>query len=140
MNVSDSEIKQILSQYKKISVVGLSHDSTKPGQRVALYMRSKGYDLVGIRPGDQEVAGFKCYSDLQQVPAEYRQFVDVFRRPEHIPEVVDEVLRVGGVKVLWLQQGIMHPVAEKKAEDAGLKVISNRCLHLEYERCFGAGN
>ena len=97
-------------------------------------MKSKGYDLVGVRPHDQEVAGFKCYASLKEVPLEYRAFVDVFRLPEHIPDLVDEVIEVGGVKVLWLQMGITHPLAEKKAEAAGIQVVSDKCLHFEWVR------
>ena len=68
------------------------------------------------------------------MPASHRKFVDVFRRPEHIPDVVDEAIAVGGVEVLWLQLGISNPEAEAKAEAAGIKVISNRCLLIEYEK------
>lgn len=136
MNTTDLEIKQILEKYKKFAVVGLSPDSSKPSQRVPLFMKSQGYDPVGVYPHEKNIQGLQIYSSLQEVPADYRQFVDVFRKPEAIPEVVDEVLRVGGVKVLWLQLGISHLQAEKKAEAAGIKVISDRCLHIEYDRLF----
>lgn len=134
MNASDQEIKEVLSQYKKICVVGLSPDASKPSQKVPMFMRSKSYEIVGIYPGQAEINGFKIYDSLKSVPAEYRQFVDVFRKAENIPAIVDEVIAVGGVKVLWLQLGIKHPEAEKKAKAAGIKVISDRCLHIEYER------
>ena len=133
-NVKDSEIKNLLTTYKKLTVVGLSPDGNKPSQGVPVFMRSKGYDLVGIYPKEKNINGFPIYQSLGEVPAEYRKFVDVFRRPEHIPAVVDEVLRVGGVEVLWLQLGISHPEAEKKAEAAGLKVVSDRCLIIEYRK------
>ena len=136
MNVKDSEIKQLMAQYKKFCVLGLSPDASKPSQGVPLFMRSKGWDVVGVYPGVSEISGFKIYESLKQVPAEYRKFVDVFRRAEHIPAVVDEVIAVGGVEVLWLQLGITHPEAEKKAETAGIKVVSNRCLHIEFDRFF----
>lgn len=134
MNVLSKEIKNILQSYNKITVYGLSPDATKPSQKVPLFMRSRGYDIVGVHPKETEVAGITIYSKLSDVPVEYRKFVDVFRAPDKIPEVVDEVLAAGGVEVLWLQLGITHPEAEKKAELAGLKVISNRCLHIEYEK------
>lgn len=136
MNVKDSEIKQLLEQYKKITVYGLSTDATKPSQHVPAFMRSNGYELVGIYPRGDEIAGFKIYQKLQDVPADYRKFLDVFRRPEHIPDVVKEVLEVGGVEVLWLQLGITHPEAEKLAEDSGIKVVSNRCMLVEYKKYF----
>ncbi len=136
MNVKDSEIKSVLAQYKKFVVLGLSPDGTKPSQKVPLFMKSKGYDIVGIYPGEKNINGFPIYASLKHVPPEYRKFVDVFRRPEHIPQIVDEIIQVGGVEVLWLQLGISHPEAEKKAEAAGIKVISNKCLHIEYEKYF----
>lgn len=136
MNVNDSEIKEIMSKYRKFVVYGLSPDSTKPSQRVPLFMKSKGYDPVGIYPGETTINGFKIYESLKDVPAEHRKFVDVFRRSERVPEVVDEVIEAGGVEVLWLQLGITNAAAEAKAEKAGIKVISNRCLHIEYEKFF----
>lgn len=83
-----------------------------------------------------EASGFKIYNTLETVPAEYRKFVDVFRSSERIPEVVDEVLKVGGVEVLWLQLGISNPEAEARAKEAGIKVISNRCLAIEHRKWF----
>jgi uncharacterized protein len=73
---------------------------------------------------------------LKEVPETNRKFVDVFRRSEAIPEVVDEVLSAGGVEVLWLQLGIAHADAERRAEEAGIKVISNRCLLVEHKKLF----
>jgi predicted CoA-binding protein len=134
MENQDSIIKAVFQKYKQFVVYGLSPDGTKPSQRVPLFMKSKGYDIVGTYPRNEQIAGFKIYPSLSLVPQPYLKFVDVFRRSEQIPEVVDEVLAVGGVEVLWLQLGITHPAAEAKATAAGLTVISNRCLHIEYER------
>lgn len=132
MNVKDSEFKSLLNHYKKITVIGISPDASKPSQRIPLYMKAQGYEVVGVNPGHSEIAGIKIYSSLAEVPADYRKFVDVFRRPDHIPSVVDEVLKVGGVEVLWLQLGIEHPEAEEKAEKAGIRVVSDRCLLVEH--------
>jgi predicted CoA-binding protein len=137
MNVKDSEIKDIMAKYKKITVFGLSPDAAKPSQAIPRFMRSKGYNVVGLYPGEKEIEGFKIYQDLREVPAEQRKFVDVFRRPEHIPAVVEEVLSAGGVEVLWLQLGITNKEAEARAEAAGLKVISDRCWLIEYRKYFG---
>lgn len=131
MNIQDHEIPEILKKYKKITVIGLSRDATKPSQKVPQYAKSRGYEIVGVHPTETEIAGFNCYPKLADVPAEFRKFVDVFRPPKDIPEVVKDVLGVGGVEVLFIQLGITHPEAEAKAEAAGLKVISNRCLHIE---------
>jgi predicted CoA-binding protein len=134
VNVKDSEIKGILERYGKITVIGLQPDESKPSHTVPAFMRSQGYKIVGVYPKPGDFAGFKIYQSLMDVPPEFRKFVNVFRRPEAIPAVVNEVLAVGGVEVLFLQLGITHPQAEQKAEAAGLKVISNRCLYIEYEK------
>jgi predicted CoA-binding protein len=136
MNVADHEIKSLLDKYKKFAVYGLSADATKPSHYVPLYMREHGWQMVGTYPKVHSANGFKIVSSLAEVPAEYRKFVDVFRSSDRIPEVVDEVLAVGGVEVLWLQLGISNPEAEKRAEEAGLKVISNRCLIIEHKKWF----
>ncbi|WII70846.1 CoA-binding protein [Bdellovibrio sp. 22V] len=136
MNVKDSEIKGLLEKYKKFAVYGLSPDSTKASHYVPVYMRDHGWQMVGTYPKQHSEGGFQIYKSLQEIPAEYRKFVDVFRSSDRIPEVVDEVLAVGGVEVLWLQLGISHPEAEKRAEDAGIKVVSNRCLIIEHKRWF----
>lgn len=136
MNVKDNEIKSLLEKYKKFAVYGLSNDPTKASHYVPLYMRDHGWQMVGTYPKKHEANGFEIYSSLKDVPAEYRKFVDVFRSSDKIPEVVDEVLAVGGVEVLWLQLGISHPEAEAKAEKAGIKVVSDRCLIIEHKRWF----
>lgn len=136
MNVADSEIKFLMEKYKKFSVYGLSHDPSKPSHYVPLYMRKHGWQMIGTYPKNHDVNGFKIVESLKDIPPEYRKFVDVFRSSERIPEVVDEVLAVGGVEVLWLQLGISHPEAEARAERAGLKVVSNRCLIIEHEKWF----
>jgi predicted CoA-binding protein len=136
MTVKDSEIKGLLEKYKKFAVYGLSPDATKPSHYVPVYMRDHGWQMVGTYPKDHSDGGFKIYKTLKDIPAEYRKFVDVFRSSDRIPDVVDEVLEVGGVEVLWLQLGISNPEAEMRAEKAGIKVVSNRCLIIEHKRWF----
>jgi hypothetical protein len=136
MNVKDSEIKDLLTKYKKFSVYGLSPDAEKASHYVPVYMRDHGWQMVGTYPKKHNVDQFKIYDKLIDIPAEYRKFVDVFRSSERIPEVVDEVLAAGGVEVLWLQLGISNPEAEARAENAGIKVVSNRCLIIEHKRWF----
>jgi len=137
MNVTDQEIKQILDDHKTIAVVGLSPQNSRPSYRVAEYMQNHGYQICGVRPGGvQEILNSPCFESLTDVHGTY-EIVDVFRASEHIPQVVDQVLAVKdklGIKVLWLQLGIEHPEAEKKAQEAGLKVISNKCIKIEYAR------
>lgn len=136
MNVQDNEIKALLEKYKKFSVYGLSPDATKASHYVPAYMRDHGWQMVGTYPKSHSSGGFQIYDSLKNIPPEYRKFVDVFRGSDRIPEVVDEVLAVGGVEVLWLQLGISNPEAEARAEKAGIKVVSNRCLIIEHKRWF----
>jgi len=136
MNVDQSEIKTLLNQYKKFTVYGLSPDEEKASHYVPEYMREQGWEIVGTYPKIHSAGGFKIYSSLEEVPMEYRKFVDVFRSSERVPEVVEEILKVGGVEVLWLQLGISHPEAEGRAEKAGIRVVSNRCLIIEHKRFF----
>lgn len=136
MNVQDSEFKVLLEKYKKFAVYGLSPDATKASHYVPLYMRDHGWEMVGTYPKDHNAGGFQIYKTLKDIPAEYRKFVDVFRSSDRIDEVVDEALEAGGVEVLWLQLGISNPAAEARAEKAGIKVVSNRCLIIEHKKYF----
>ena len=136
MNASGAEIKTLLRTYRKITVLGLSPDRSKASHRIPMFMRTQGYEISGVYPEKTEIAGIKMYQDLCEVPLADRAFVNVFRRSEKIPQVVDDILAVGGVKLMWLQLGIANPIAEKRAEDAGLAVVSDRCLLIEYNRHF----
>jgi predicted CoA-binding protein len=134
MNVKDSEIKKLMQTYKKFVVYGLSPDPQKASHYVPGYMRDHGWEVVGTYPKNHQENEFKIYESLKSVPAEYRKFVDVFRSSDRVPQIVDEVLEVGGVEVLWLQLGISNPEAEARAEKAGIKVVSNRCLIIEHQK------
>ncbi|XDD42189.1 CoA-binding protein [Leptospira sp. WS60.C2] len=136
MNVADSEIKSLLQSYQTITVYGLSNDPQKPSHYVPVFMREKGWDVIGTYPKEHSVGGFKIYKNLRDVPKESRKFIDVFRSSDKVPEIVDEILELGGTEFLWLQLGISHPEAEKKAEASGIKVVSNRCLIIEHKRFF----
>lgn len=136
MNVKDEDFKQLLESYKKIAVYGLSPDASKPSFYVPEYMQQKGWDIVGIYPQVHSAGDFKIYKTLSEVPAEYRKFVNVFRASDKIPQVVDQVIEAGGVEVLWLQLGIENLEAERKAEQAGIQVVSNRCLIIEHKKWF----
>ncbi|TGM66383.1 CoA-binding protein [Leptospira levettii] len=136
MNVPDSEIKSLLQSYPTIAVYGLSQDPAKPSHYVPVFIREKGWNVIGTYPIEHTIGGFQIYKSLKDIPKENRKFIDVFRSSDKIPEVVDEILMLGGTEVLWLQLGISHPEAEKKAEKAGIKVVSNRCLIIEYKKYF----
>ncbi|NQZ00253.1 MAG: CoA-binding protein [Bdellovibrionales bacterium] len=134
MNVADSDIRPLLERYQKFGVYGLSSNPEKPSHYVPLYMRNQGWDPVGAYPKPHSQNDFQIYKSFADLPVEYQKFANVFRASEKIPEIVDELLELGGVEVLWLQLGIQHEEAERRAEEAGLKVVSNRCLIIEHKK------
>ncbi len=136
MNAKDSEFKKVMSAHRHIAVIGVSADTSKPSYRIPMYMIQQGFAAVGVNPTQSHAPGIKMYSTLKEVPKEYLKFVNVFRRPDYIPEVIDEILNLGSTEVVWLQLGIAHTEAEARAEKAGLQVISNRCWLVEHKKYF----
>ena len=114
-------IDEQLRNSKTIAVVGLSDNPARDSHRVSLYMQSQGYRIVPVNPMISEALGEKSYPDLKSVP-EPIDMVDVFRRSELVPPVVDEAIEVG-VKYIWMQDGVINPEAAAKAEAAGIPVI-----------------
>jgi|SRR5579859_5172146 len=127
-------IGELLKRTRTIAVVGLSSDPMRPSFGVAEYMQSKGYRIIPVNPKEGTVLGEKSYSSLSDVP-EKIDMVDVFRRSEFIPEIVDEAIRLK-VPSIWLQEGVIHPAAAKKAQDAGLTVVMDRCILKEHRARF----
>lgn len=124
------EIGELLGRVKTIAVVGLSSDSMRPSFGVSQYMQRKGYRIIPVNPNESSVLGEKAYASLFDVP-EKIDLVDVFRRPEFVPEVVEQTI---GLKIpaLWLQEGVIHEAAAKRARDAGLTVVMDRCILKEH--------
>ncbi len=129
-------IDKILDSYKTIAVVGASPKKERPSWQVAKYMQENGYRIVPVRPGVDEILGEKCYSSLSEIPFQI-DVVDVFRRSDAVMPVVEEAIKIGA-KVVWLQLGIKNAQAEKKAEDAGLLVVSDRCIKIEHSKRKGS--
>lgn len=122
----------ILRKYKTIAVVGLDSDPQRYSHSVAQYMQTAGYHIIPVNPKEMEVLGEKAYPDLASVP-EPIEIVDVFRRPEFVPEIVEEAI-AAGAKVIWLQQGIRHDEAAEKARAAGLEVVQDACIRSGHRR------
>ncbi|HAR44449.1 MAG TPA: CoA-binding protein [Bdellovibrionales bacterium] len=136
MKPTDAEIKDLLTKYKNVVVVGLSTKTDRPSFEIARYLADHDYEVVGVNPGVVQAAGVSVYASLGQVPVPL-EIVDVFRSPEHIPALVESILALPPEKrpkVLWLQEGITHPDAEKQAAAAGITVVSDRCIMTERER------
>jgi predicted CoA-binding protein len=121
------EAASTLAGARTIAVVGLSPNPDRPSHRIAEFLIERGYEVIPIRPGAETVLGRKAYPSL----AAYGRAVDVvdiFRKPEAVPAIVDEAISLG-CKVIWMQEGISHPEAARVAETAGLKVVQNKCIY-----------
>ncbi len=136
---SDEFLTSILNRTKTIAVVGVSMNPVRPSYYVARYLGLKGYNVIPVNPGH---AGAKLFG--QTVVASLRDIgqpvdmVDIFRRSEAVPPIVDEALEVfADLQTIWMQIGVQHPAAAAKAETRGVDVIQNRCPKIEYQRLFG---
>jgi uncharacterized protein len=130
-------ILDILKKYKTIAVVGLSSDPARPSHGVAEYLQAAGYRIIPVNPNEREVLGEKSYARLEDVPKKI-EIVDIFRRVEEVPPVVDSAIRVGA-KVVWMQLGIADEKAAEKARAAGLTVIEDACMFVEHKKRKRAG-
>jgi predicted CoA-binding protein len=128
---SDS-ITEILTESKTIAVVGLSSNPMRPSFGVTEYMQGAGYRIIPVNPNEREVLGEKSYARLEDVP-EKIDVVNVFRRAEEVPPVVESAIRIGA-KVVWMQSGIENEEAAEKARAAGIVVIEDACILVEHRR------
>jgi predicted CoA-binding protein len=126
------EIRDILTASKTIAVVGLSDNPDRPSYHVAAYLQRHGYRIIPVNPGAREVLGERAYPSLRDVPVPV-DLVDVFRRSEAVPPVVDDAIAVGA-RAVWMQEGVVHEDAAAKARAAGLKVVMDRCTLKEHAR------
>ena len=125
-------IREILKKARVIAVVGLSSRAWRPSNRVSGYMQAAGYRIIPVNPREREVLGEKAYATLEDVP-EQIDVVNVFRRSEFVPPVVEAAIRVGA-KAVWMQEGVIHEPAAEQARAAGLRVVMDRCLLQEHSR------
>ena len=135
--MSEAEIKRILEKSKTIAVVGLSPREERDSHRVAKYLQSQGYRVIPVNPNADEILGERSYPDLTSVPDPI-DVVDVFRRSEAVPEIVEEAIQVGA-RTVWMQEGVIHEEAAGRAREAGLQVVMDRCMMIEHRRYFGQG-
>ncbi len=132
------DLRRILIDYKRVAVVGLSADWSRPSNFAAKYMLDHGFEVIPVNPKYDEILGQKCYADLRDIPSPV-DVVDLFQRVDRIPPFVDQAIEIGA-KVVWMQLGIIHEEAAQKARDAGLEVVMDRCMKIEYARLFGGLN
>lgn len=121
--------KEILEKYKRIAVVGLSSNTWRASYGVSRFMQTVGYEITPVNPHESEVLGRKAYATLDEVP-EPLEIVNIFRRPEHVPEVVDAAIR-RGAKVIWMQEGVIHEESARRARAAGVDVVMDLCILKE---------
>ncbi|WP_164657970.1 CoA-binding protein [Tropicibacter sp. Alg240-R139] len=136
---SDQHLKTILQRTKVIAVVGVSMNPVRPSYYVARYLGLKGYTVIPVNPGHagKTLFGQTVRAGLNEI-SEPVDMVDIFRRPEAVPPIVDEALELfPQLKTIWMQIGVKHTEAAAKAEGQGVDVIQNRCPKIEYQRLFG---
>ena len=129
-------IGQLLTAARTVAVVGCSAKPERDSHRVAAYLQRAGYRMIPVNPGLDEVLGERCYPDLASIPGDVAiDIVDVFRRSEAVPPIAEAAIE-RGARALWLQLGVSNPEAERRAAEAGLIVISNRCIKIEHAARF----
>ncbi len=131
---------QILQTFRHVAIVGFSADQYRPSHFVAIYLKAEGYHIILVNPryAGQVILGQRVYASLTEAKeaGEQIEVVDVFRRPEDVPPVAEEAIKIGA-KVLWLQLGIRNDDAARMAQEAGLTVVQDRCMKIEHARFFG---
>jgi predicted CoA-binding protein len=128
-------ITELLKTSRTIAVVGLSSKRHRPSFGVSEYMQAAGYRIIPVNPHEREVLGEKSYPRLEDVP-EKVDIVDIFRRSEQVPEVVESAIRIGARSV-WMQEGVIHPQAAERARQAGLYVVMDLCILKEHRKRLG---
>lgn len=134
MATGESALHDILSTYRRVAVVGLSAKPNRPSNEVATYLIRHGYDVLAVNPtiSGERVLGLEVYASLLDLP-EPPEIVDVFRRSEFVADVAEQAIAVGA-KVLWTQLGVRDDAAARRASEAGLVVVQDRCMAVEHAR------
>ncbi|HEY7425959.1 MAG TPA: CoA-binding protein [Gemmataceae bacterium] len=131
-NATSEEIRALLQSVRTIAVVGLSDKPERDSYHVAVYLQKHGYRIIPVNPAVSEVLGEKAYASLRDVPDKI-DMVDIFRRPDAVPAIVEDAIAVGA-RTVWMQEGIVHNAAADMARAAGLHVVMNKCMLKEHAR------
>lgn len=131
-NDHDQKMRDILTSAKTIASVGVSSNEEKESYWVVSYLKEQGYKIIPVNPTAAEILGEKVYPSLSAIPDKV-DVVQVFRKPEDVPPVVEEAIKIGA-KVVWMQEGIVNQVAAQMAEDAGLQVVMDACMRATHKR------
>lgn len=136
--MSAEDCLRILERYRRIAMVGLSANPMRPSHFAAIYMLSKGYDIIPVNPREEQILGHTCYASVRDVPGQV-EIVDIFRETAAVPAVVEDAIAIGA-KVVWMQLGVVHEDAAERARQAGLEVVMDRCVKIEHARFHGGLN
>ncbi len=131
-NPPSKEIKEILAQCRTIAVVGLSPKEARDSNRVARYLIREGYEVVPVNPGQREILGKTCYRSVADIPFQV-DMADLFLNPTRVPPVVDQAIDKR-VRAIWMQLGVVHNAAAQKAREAGIQVVTNKCIMQEHKK------
>ena len=131
---SDEEIKKFYT-LKNIAVVGMSKNEDKPAHYVPKYLIDHGYNVIPVNPTATEILGRKSYPTVSSIPDKI-DIVDIFRRSEDVPSVVEDTIKKEGIQVIWMQEGIYSKEAEKMAKEKDISAVYNRCMMAEHRRLF----
>jgi len=131
----DSELRQILTTAKTVACVGVSSNPEKPSYGIFQYLAEAGYRMIPVNPTAPEILGRPSYPSVRMIP-EKIDVVQVFRKPEDVPPVVEQAIQAGA-KVVWMQEGVVNEAAAAQAEKAGLKVVMDRCMMKTHQRLLG---
>ena len=134
--MSGEDTREILKGFRTFAVVGLSPRPERDSHMVARFLQEHGYRVIPVRRGVDRILGEKCHASLRDVP-EPVEVVDIFRRSEMVPPIVEDAIAIGA-KVIWMQLGVIHQEAAERARKAGLRVVMDHCPVIEYRRHFGS--
>ncbi|MDD2886872.1 MAG: CoA-binding protein [Aliarcobacter sp.] len=135
VNSKSEEIIEIFKNTKTIAIAGLSPDSSKASNMVAVYLQNAGFKIVPVYPKEDVILGEKVYRTISEIPFKI-DMVDIFRKPDAIAQIVDEAIKRGDVDTVWFQLGLVNNEAAAKAKEAGLKVVQNKCTKIEHRNLF----
>tara|TARA_R100001143_G_scaffold53522_1_gene49032 strand:- start:38693 stop:39136 length:444 start_codon:yes stop_codon:yes gene_type:complete len=132
LTAETDSVEKVLDEIKTIAIVGISRNRHKDSNFVGRYLQNAGYKIIPVNPGADEILGEKAYADLSSIP-EKVDVVDIFIKPEDVPQIVDQALKINPVAI-WLQLGTgEHPEEMKKAEQAGVMMLQNRCIKVDHQ-------
>jgi uncharacterized protein len=130
--MNDTDLAKMLREAKTIAVIGLSSNPMRPSFGVSRFLQRQGYRIIPVNPNETEVLGERAYASVKDVPGQI-DIINIFRRPARVPEVIDDAI-LKGARCIWMQEGVVNHGAAKKAEDAGMPVVMDRCILKEIAR------